>query len=207
MHGAAASAGLLAAAFLIALFLPRMFLLALVLYYAMTNAYSFFLKRKLLIDVVTLAGLYATRLLAGAYALSIPISEWLLAFAVFIFLSLALIKRHSEMTTRLDAGLPAPANRGYRVTDLPALLALATASGYSAVIVFSLYIANPIITTLYHHPRRLYLACPLLLYWISRAILLCHRHEIDDDPVVFALRDRNSLITLALIAAVGVLSL
>ena len=207
MHGAAASAGLLAAAFLIALVLPPMFLRALGLYYAMTNAYSFFLKRKLVIDVVTLAGLYATRLLAGAYALSIPISEWLLAFAMFIFLSLALIKRHSEMAMRLDAGLADPTNRGYRVTDLPSLIALAAAAGYSAVIVFSLYIANPVITTLYHHPDRLYLACPLLLYWISRAVMLSQRREMHDDPVVFALRDRNSLITLALIAAVGLVAL
>ncbi len=206
-QGAAASAGLLVAAFLIALMLPPMFFWALGLYYAMTNAYSFFLKRKLLIDVVTLAGLYATRLLAGAYALSIPISEWLLAFAMFIFLSLALIKRHSEMAMRLDAGLADPTNRGYRVTDLPPLIALAAAAGYSAVIVFSLYIANPVIATLYHHPRRLYLACPLLLYWISRVVLLSHRREIDDDPVVFALSDRNSLITLALIAAVGFMAL
>ena len=207
MHGAAASAGLLAAAFLIALVLPPMFLRALGLYYAMTNAYSFLLKRKLLIDVVTLAGLYATRLLAGAYALSIPISEWLLAFAVFMFLSLALIKRHSEMAMRLDAGLAEPTNRGYRVTDLPALIALAAAGGYSAVIVFSLYIANPDITTRYHHPRWLYLACPLLLYWISRVVMLSQRREIDDDPVVFALRDRISLITLALIATVGLAAL
>jgi 4-hydroxybenzoate polyprenyltransferase len=206
-HGAAACAALLVAAFLIALLLPTMFLRALCLYYALTNAYSFLLKRKLLIDVVALAGLYATRILAGAYALSIPISEWLLAFAMFMFLSLALVKRHSEMAMRLDAGLADPTNRGYRVTDLPPLIALAAAAGYSAVIVFSLYIANPEITTLYHHPHRLYLACPLLLYWISRVVLLSHRREIDDDPVVFALRDRNSLLTLALIAAVGLTSL
>ncbi len=207
LHGAVASAGLLAAAFLIALLLPPMFMQALALYYAMTNAYSFFLKRKLLIDVVTLAGLYATRLLAGAYALSIPISEWLLAFAMFMFLSLALVKRHSEMAMRLDAGLADPTNRGYRVTDLPPLISLAAAAGYSAVIVFSLYIANPVTATLYHHPRRLYLACPLLLYWISRVVMLSHRREIDDDPVVFALHDRNSLITLISIAAVGFMAL
>jgi 4-hydroxybenzoate polyprenyltransferase/phosphoserine phosphatase len=207
MNGALMGVGLLIAAFTIGAFLSPMYLVALSLYYAMTNAYSFLLKRKLMIDVVTLAALYATRLLAGAYALSIPISEWLLAFAVFIFLSLALVKRHSEMAMRLDAGLADPTNRGYRVADLPALIALAASAGYSAIIVFSLYIGNPEITTLYSHPRRLYLACPLLIYWISRAIMLSHRREMHDDPVVFALKDRVSLVTLALIGGVGFLAL
>ena len=207
LTGALIGAGLLLAAFVIGLFISPMFLAALALYYAMTNAYSLLLKRKLMIDVVTLAGLYTSRLLAGAYAVSVPISEWLLAFAVFIFLSLALIKRHSEMAMRLDAGLADPTNRGYRITDLPALIALAAAAGYSAVIVFSLYIGNPEITTLYNHPCRLFLACPLLLYWISRAVIMSHRRDMHDDPVVFALKDRVSLVTLAMIGVVGLSAL
>jgi 4-hydroxybenzoate polyprenyltransferase len=168
------------------------------IYYLMTNAYSFILKRKMMIDVVTLAGLYTARVVGGMVAIDVPISEWLLGFSMFMFLSLALIKRHSEMAARLDAGLPDPSNRNYKVGDLPVIISLGAAAGYSAVIVFSLYLSSDTVRILYSKPRVLWLACPLLLYWISRVLLLSHRRVLDDDPVVFALRDRVSLATAAL---------
>jgi 4-hydroxybenzoate polyprenyltransferase len=194
---------LVAAAFLIATLLPSAFVAVLAVYLVATSAYSFFLKRKMMIDVVTLAGLYAVRVISGGAAIGVPISEWLLAFAMFIFLALALIKRHSEMAVRLDAGLPDPANRDYRGADLPVLLALAASAGYAAVIVFALYAASPAVHALYRHPRWLYLVCPLLLYWFSRVLMLSHRRNMNDDPVVFALKDRVSLATAALVGLVA----
>ena len=194
---------LVIAAFAIAFLLPLAFVVALTAYFLATSAYSLFLKRKMMIDVVTLAGLYALRVISGGAAVGVALSEWLLAFAMFIFLALALIKRHSEMAVRLDANLPDPTNRDYRGADLPVLLALAASAGYAAVIVFALYIASPAVNALYRHPRWLYLVCPLLMYWFSRALVLSHRHEMHDDPVVFALKDRVSLATAALVGAVA----
>jgi 4-hydroxybenzoate polyprenyltransferase/phosphoserine phosphatase len=179
------------------------FLAVLGVYYLLTSAYTFVLKRKMMIDVVTLASLYTLRVVAGAAAIAVPVSEWLLGFSMFLFLSLALIKRHSEMAVRLDTGLPDPLNRNYKVTDLPLLIALAASAGYSAIIVFSLYLSSPAVHALYHRPGVLWLEIPLLLYWISRAIALSHRRMMHDDPIVFALRDRVSLITGLLVGVVG----
>lgn len=179
------------------------FLSVLGAYYLTTSAYTFVLKRKMMIDVVTLAGLYTLRVIGGAVAISAVMSEWLLAFSMFIFLSLAIVKRHSEMAVRLDAGLPDPTNRDYRVTDLPMLIALASSAGFSAVIVFALYLSSPAVHALYHRPKVLWLALPLLIYWVSRTIAISHRRAMHDDPVVFALRDRVSLATVALCGLLG----
>lgn len=183
------------------------FLGVLAVYYAGTLAYSFVLKREMLVDVVALACLYTIRVVAGGVALAVPISEWLLAFSTFVFLSLALIKRHAEMALRLDAGLPDPADRSYRLTDLPIITALAGASGYCAVIVFALYLSSDTVRALYARPQVLWLVCPAILYWVSRMLMLSHRHELDDDPVLFAMRDRASLATVGLILLLMVLAI
>jgi 4-hydroxybenzoate polyprenyltransferase len=168
---------------------------ALGIYYLTTTAYSLWLKRKMILDVVTLAGLYTIRVIAGALAIDVVISQWILAFSMFMFLFLALVKRHSELAVRLDAGLPDPVNRNYKVGDLPVILSLAAAAGYSAVIVFSLYLTSDAVLMLYRNPQVLWLAAPLLIYWISRLLMMTHRRHVDEDPVVFALKDRVSLLT------------
>jgi 4-hydroxybenzoate polyprenyltransferase len=175
-------------------------------YLALTLAYSLMLKRKLLIDVVVLAMLYTTRVVAGAAALPVLVSEWLLAFSMFIFTSLALVKRYVELSMRVDKELPGPSNRNYQLTDLPIVGALAAASGFNAVTIFALYISSPAVRDLYRHPERLWLICPILLYWIGRTVLLAHRREIEDDPIVFALRDRISRLAGGLIVAVVLLA-
>ena len=183
------------------------FLGVLVAYFLVTNAYTFLLKRKMIIDVVVLAGLYTVRVLGGAAAIGVPLSEWLLAFSMFIFLGLALVKRHSEMAVRFANGLPDPTNRDYRSTDLSLLISLASAAGFSAIIVLSLYLSSPTVRELYHHPKALWLVIPVMLHWISRVIMLSHRGVMHDDPVVFALTDRQSLASIALVGVIGFVAL
>ncbi|KRQ97106.1 UbiA family prenyltransferase [Bradyrhizobium valentinum] len=175
-------------------------------YLALTTAYTFFLKRKMLVDIVALALLYTIRVIGGAAAISVPVSEWLLAFSMFIFTSLALIKRHVELAARLDADLPDPSNRNYLKSDLDIVATLAAAAGFNAVTVFALYISSDTVRSLYRHPDALWLVCPILMYWLARALMMAHRRMMDDDPIVFALRDWNSLLAFALIAAIMVVA-
>jgi 4-hydroxybenzoate polyprenyltransferase len=151
----------------------------------------------MLIDVITLGGLYSVRVLGGAVAIDVIASKWLIAFSMCLFMSLALIKRYVELAARRDAKMPDATNRDYRASDLPVVSALAAATGFSAVVVFALYISSDAMATLYTRPELLWLVCPVLMYWIGRALMLAHRREMDDDPVVFALKDRVSLATVA----------
>ena len=190
---------LLAAAFTLAwLTLPQRFVMALGGYYALTFAYTFWLKRVEMLDVVVLAALYTARIIAGTFALALPLSFWLLAFSMFLFLSLALVKRYTELALMRERGRSEATGRGYSVDDLPMVAALGGTSGYLSVLVLALYINSPVSEHLYSQPKFLWLLCPLLLYWISRTWLLTHRGQMHDDPLVYALRDRVSLLTLVL---------
>jgi 4-hydroxybenzoate polyprenyltransferase/phosphoserine phosphatase len=187
-----------AGAFLIA----PLFGACLLVYVALTTAYTFVLKRKMIIDVVTLAMLYTLRVVSGAAAIAVPMSEWLLAFSMFIFVSLALIKRYTELAGRLDANMSDPTNRNYRKIDLDIVAALAAASGFNAVTVFTLYISSETVRQLYAHPRALWLICPILMYWIGRILMLAHRRHVDEDPILFAVKDRVSIAAVAMIGAI-----
>jgi 4-hydroxybenzoate polyprenyltransferase len=166
-------------------------------YLATTIAYSLVLKRKMLVDVVTLAGLYTLRIIAGAVGVDVVLSEWLLIFSLFVFTSLALIKRFSELSMRESAGLADPSNRDYRITDLHIIGAMAAASAMNAVTVFSLYVSSPAVMPLYSRPWMLWLLTPLLLYWFGRALMMAHRREMPDDPILYTFRDGASRITVA----------
>jgi 4-hydroxybenzoate polyprenyltransferase len=172
-------------------------------YYAVTVAYSFFLKGRVLLDALALAGLYTLRIIAGAAAVNVPLSFWLLLFSVFLFLSLAFVKRFAELEALRRQRRLKAAGRGYHVEDLPLLQSLGTASGYLSVLVLALYINSPEIQALYHRPKVIWLLCVLVLYWISRVWMKAQRGEMHDDPVVFALKDRGSLV-LGLLAAIAV---
>ena len=155
-------------------------------YFGMSFAYSSFFKRIAIMDVLVLAGFYTLRIFAGSAATNIPISIWLLAFSMFFFLSLALVKRCSEL---IEDASGMSRSRGYLSADLPLVAALGVASGIVSVLVLVLYVMNPEVTVLYRHPAILLFICPLLLYWISRVWILTTRGLMHDDPVIFALRD------------------
>lgn len=199
--GFALAPGLLLAASLLAIWLTPEFQVVLAAYYALTLAYSFALKGLVLIDAVTLAGLYTLRIVAGAVAVGVPLSFWLLLFSVFLFLSLAFVKRFAELDALHRQQLLRAAGRGYDVKDLPVLQSLGSAAGYLSVVVLALYINSPEIEALYRRPPVMWLLCVLMLYWISRVWMKAQRGEMHGDPVVFALKDRSSLI-VGLLAAV-----
>jgi 4-hydroxybenzoate polyprenyltransferase len=189
------------------IFLPGHFLWVLLIYLLTTITYSFKLKRVPLLDVVTLAGLYTIRIIAGTVAIVSELSFWLLAFSVFIFLSLAVLKRCIELDAAKERGLIDIPGRAYRSDDLSVLQPMGVASGYLSVLVLALYINSSASETLYHHPQFLWLVCPCLLYWISRTWFVAHRGEMIDDPIVFAVRDRTSQITLTVVGVLIYLSL
>jgi 4-hydroxybenzoate polyprenyltransferase len=196
VHGSLLFPLLLLASLVVALFLPMEFVLVLTAYFILTCAYSLDLKRRMLIDVITLACLYGSRLVAGGAATGIRLSPWLVAFAIFLFFSLAIIKRCAELGDHLDKDKGDPVGRGYRVDDLPVLQSMAIASGYLSVLVLALYINGDVAGTLYRHPDTLWLNCILLLFWVSRMIMVTHRGRMRDDPLVFAATDRISQLVL-----------
>jgi 4-hydroxybenzoate polyprenyltransferase len=206
--GVAISAVFLAVSFALAvMLLPRSFLGCLILYLVTTLAYSLALKRIVILDVVILSALYTLRMLAGAAATHTYISPWLAAFAIFIFLSLAMVKRFSELQNVRSAGTEISNGRGYLLNDIEQIRSFGTSSAFASVVVLSVYIGQPDVLSLYHHHQRMWLMPPLLILWLCRVWLLASRGELDEDPVVFALTDRMSLLMGAGAAAIALVSL
>ena len=178
------------------------FLMWLAIYTVTTLLYSFYLKRKLLLDVFVLSLLYTIRMLAGSAATGIEVSTFLSAFSVFFFLSLAFVKRFSELEGLRERGDAVSNGRGYFVGDLDQLRALGTGAMYAAVVVLAIYINDTRVTYLYRYPIRLWLAVLVLLLWLSQIWMLTSRGEMHDDPVVFAITDKRSLLLGGLMAAI-----
>lgn len=202
LHGMLAVPVLSAFAFALALWVSPLFAAALGLYLLLTLAYSLYLKRIVMMDVMVLAALYTLRIVAGTLAIGAALSFWLLAFSMFLFLSLAMLKRYTELLTVQAQGDAHTAGRGYRVDDLPLVQSLGAASGYLAVLVLALYINSTASELLYRHPQLLWLLCPVLLYWIGRTWMIAHRGLMRDDPVVFAATDRASQLLVAVSALI-----
>ncbi len=180
-------------------------LLVMLGYLALANLYSFWLKRRLLVDVIALAAMYTLRPIAGGVATNIWPSEWLLAFCMFFFACLAFAKRYTELSQRLNDATSLP-DRAYQPTDLDIVRVVGPVNGYLAVMVVALYISSPAVKQLYANPQVLWLVCPVLAYWITRVWFFAHRGALNDDPVVFALKDWKSYLAVAICVAIGVVA-
>ena len=200
-HGAWLAPGLLLLGFGFGALLGPVFVAVLGAYYLTTMTYSFWLKTLPVMDICTLAALYTLRLAAGAAAAGIPLSVWLLAFSIFFFFALAAVKRQAELMDAVKAGRALNARRGYRAEDLPLVAMMAVGSGYVSVLVMALYVNSLAGAALYSTPELLFGICAVLLFWISRVVLLAHRGEMHDDPVVFAARDPVSLGAFLVVCA------
>ena len=181
---------------------PPEFAIWLVVYVLATTAYSFFLKRIVLVDVLVLALLYVLRVEAGAEAAGVVVSPWLLAFSLFMFTSLAFLKRYTELRLTIEHEGRIVSGRGYHVGDADFVLALGPATGLLAVLIFTLYLNGPEVQNLYLHPLRLWGVVPLLVYWISYVWLASFRGRMHDDPIIFAVRDGISYAVAGLAAGI-----
>lgn len=205
------AAGMLVTGLALALTLPDAFLWAMVTYLAATLSYSLGLKRVASLDIVILAGLYTIRIIAGAFAIGVPLSFWLLALSMFLFLCLALVKRVAELidlsaVAQEDAEDLKPNGREYRLGDIIVLQTLGASSGYLAVLVVALYINSTEVQALYRSPELLWLVVPLALLWVTRIWVVTARGYMHEDPIVFAIKDPETWLTGAVAGAIVVLA-
>lgn len=182
--------------------LPILATMAILAYIAATTIYSAYLKRKLMIDVVALGLLFTLRIFIGGAATGIAISPWLFAFSVFFFLSLAFVKRYTDLAQMPPGASEKLGGRGYYAQDLDLIRVMGPTSGFISALIVALYVNAPAVSGLYARPEFLWMLCPLLLYWIARVWFLAHRGEMNDDPVSFALKDRISWLTGLMVVAV-----
>jgi len=199
--------GLMAAGLVLAAVISPEFLPILLLYVGLTISYSLYLKTFVFVDVIVLAGLYTIRILAGTAAIGVALSYWLFAFSMFLFLSLALVKRCSELKSMGEEGLDKASGRDYRVTDLSILSGMGVAAGYLAVLVLALFVNSPHDLVHYSHPERLWLLCPPMTYWVSRLWIKTSRGEMHDDPLLYSVRDRASWVIVAMMTAIALASI
>ncbi len=206
LHAMAMVPLLLIAAFVLASRLPAQFLTVLSIYTVLTLVYSLRLKQIVLLDVIVLATLYVIRIVAGAAAIDVSISRWLLGFSMFAFLSLALLKRYTEIVTMRGIAGKTTQVRGYLSTDAALLTAMGAASGYVAVAILALYADTATAARYYTRHELIWLVCPLFLYWISYLWLMAQRNRMPFDPVVFAVRNRTSQMLILLMLGLFILA-
>lgn len=194
LHGVGMAPVLLLLSALVGTQVSVAFLGWLAVYFLVTCAYSMGLKRLIVVDCLTLALLYTLRIVAGAAAVGLEMSFWLLAFSVFLFLSLAFVKRYAELEVQILKGKKKAHGRGYYTTDAPLVQGMGLSAGYAAAMVLALYLNSKAVTRLYRTPEVIWGAVPVLLFWVNWMWVKAHRGEMHDDPLVFAVKDRASLV-------------
>ena len=207
-HGFIMMALLFLTSIFIALFLPLDFLIILITYQTLCIAYSLWLKAILLLDAIVLSIFYILRVVSGAALIGVEVSFWLLAFSMFIFFSLALVKRYKELRIIVESdSIYKLQGRSYNVDDINIVLQLGVTSGCLSVLVFCLFINSPYVQTHYKSPQILYPLCPIFLYWIGRIWIKTNRNDMDDDPVIFTIKDRVSRYVILIGILLTILSL
>lgn len=181
------------------------FLTWMIFYFILTCGYSWGIKRLIMVDCITLAMLYTIRIVAGAAAASMGLSFWLLAFSVFLFLSLAFVKRYAELEVQILQGKQKAHGRGYRTSDATLLQTMGISSGFAAVLVLALYLNSDKVVMLYRIPELIWGTVPVMLFWVSWMWIKAHRGEMHDDPLVFAIKDKASLAAGVMFAAILVI--
>jgi 4-hydroxybenzoate polyprenyltransferase len=195
LNAVMAAFALAAGSLIVSFALPLTFVFLLIAYFVLTSLYSLWLKRLLLVDVITLAGLYTLRVVAGGFAVGIQVSSWFLAFSFFIFLSLSFVKRSSELASHSDPDKSLSNGRAYEIRDLPIVNGLGIVSGLVSVLVFALYLDSETVTRLYGASQALWFAVPVLVFWVSWVWVRTGRGEVTEDPILFALKDKASLLS------------
>lgn len=188
------------------IYLPNNFTIVLLLYYIITNLYSFKLKRIEVIDIITLGVLYTIRIIAGGASINVEITPWLLAFSMFLFISLALLKRYTELLSMIQENKQIAKGRAYSVDDIDIVRSFGTSSSYLAILVFALYVNSDQVKLLYSQPIYMWLVAVLLLYWITRIWFLAHRGKMTDDPIVFTGKDITSWLIGLIIGIIVIIS-
>jgi 4-hydroxybenzoate polyprenyltransferase len=204
--GIALAPVLLFASIILATRVDGHFLPWLMIYFVVTCAYSLSLKRLVLLDCLVLAILYTLRIIAGASAANNALSFWFLAFSIFLFLSLAFVKRYAELNVQRLSGQEKIHGRGYLTSDAPLIQSLGVTAGYASAVVLALYLNSETVLRLYSAPEVIWGAIPVLLFWISWMWLLAHRGEMHDDPLVFAVKNKTSLLTGIVLATIMIMS-
>jgi 4-hydroxybenzoate polyprenyltransferase len=205
-HGIAIGAVLLLLAGLACSVLPASAGLALLCYLALTISYSVYLKTKLMIDVVALGALFTLRVIGGAEAIQTELSFYLMSFSIFLFASLGMVKRYGELLNLQKRNKLAAKGRGYHVDDMAPVRIIGISMGYMSVFILGQYINSPVVTKYYSNPKFIWLLFPLLMFWLGRLWILANRGEVNEDPLVFTVKDRTSQLIFATAAVILLLA-
>jgi 4-hydroxybenzoate polyprenyltransferase len=206
VNGKIAAIILFVLAFSIASFLYDLFNLVLILYLVLTLTYSLKVKQYIGMDVIALASLYTVRIIAGAVILGVTMSFWLLSFSMFVFLSLAIIKRCAELKSLEKTTKVITTGRDYHVEDYMVLMSIGTSSAMLSILMFCFYVNSNVLADQYQQPTMLWLILPALCYWMMRMWIKTHRGEMHDDPIVFSLKDKGSTITIGFMGLIALLA-